>query len=62
MSDHEFSDLSRQLEKTISELKETHDPQIRRVKLADMARLLARADRLHSGNGHTEKPGHGRRV
>jgi hypothetical protein len=56
MSNHEFSDLLRQLEKTISQLKETFDPQIRRTMLADVARLLAEADRLLSRR-QTEKPG-----
>ncbi len=54
MTDHEFSEVARLLEETLSELKQSHDPQLRRIMLADMRLLLAEADRLLAEHGQIE--------
>jgi hypothetical protein len=46
MTDHEFAEVARLLEETLSELKQSRDPQLRRIMLADMRLLLSEADRL----------------
>jgi hypothetical protein len=46
MSELEFRQIERQLEETLSELKEVRDPQHRRTLLSHMRLLLIEADRL----------------
>ena len=46
MSQTEFSEVERLLEESLSELKETTDPELRCAMPSDMRRLLAEADRL----------------
>jgi hypothetical protein len=46
MSQTEFSEVERLLAESLSELKETTEPELRRARLSDMRRLLAEADRL----------------
>ena len=46
MSELDFVQVERQLEKTLSELKEARDPHLKRILLADMRLLLSEADRL----------------
>ena len=48
MVEHEFAEVARQLEETLSEINEVSDTDLRRKMLADMRRLLAEADRLLS--------------
>jgi hypothetical protein len=44
--ENEFGNVQRRLQETLSELKRSHDPAVRRKLLADMRACLADADRL----------------
>jgi hypothetical protein len=44
--DSEFSEIQRELEEIVSELKATHDPSVKKRLLRQMRLLLARADRI----------------
>ncbi|MGA7512499.1 MAG: hypothetical protein WBW46_06370 [Candidatus Sulfotelmatobacter sp.] len=57
MSAEEFQDIERQLEETVSELRQTRDWRLRRDLLAIIRRLSAEAERLVSQNSYTGKPG-----
>lgn len=56
MSENKFAEIERQLQETLSELKQVRDPQLRQKMLADMLRLLVEADRLLSEKGYTANP------
>jgi hypothetical protein len=56
MSAEEFRDIERQLEETVSELRETRDWRLRRDMLATIRRLSTEAERLLLENNHRGKP------
>jgi hypothetical protein len=60
MSAEEFKDIERQLEETVSELRQTRDWRLRREMLATIQRLSAVAERLLSEISHEGKPGRSR--
>jgi hypothetical protein len=60
MSAAEFKDIERQLEETVSELRQTRDWRLRREILATIQRLSAAAERLLSEISHEGKPGRSR--
>ena len=44
----DLTELQRQLEEALLKLKETKDPELRRVLLAEMRLLLMEADRMNA--------------
>jgi hypothetical protein len=46
MAENKFEELQRQLERTLSELKASKDPERRRFLLREMSRLLAEGHRV----------------
>jgi hypothetical protein len=47
MHEPNFEKVAKQLEKTLSQLKETKDPEHRKALLRTMRRLLVEADRIN---------------
>jgi hypothetical protein len=56
MSAEEFHDIERQLEETVSELRQTRDWRLRRDLLATIRLLVAEVDRLLSESASAGKP------
>jgi hypothetical protein len=55
MPNDEFAEVARQIEKTLTELKQATDPALRRSTLTRMRRLIAEADRLAGPNAATKE-------
>jgi hypothetical protein len=55
MSDDEFANVARQLEKNLFEMNQSTDPALRRSLLSDMRRLIAEADRLNTETASPKK-------